>query len=291
VIEYDRTSWWKTCFALTGTALPHILGRVGMLTLFCLALFLFDEHVLKPEGFPLQPLDPLGHTVMGVALSLLIVFRTNTAFARFWEARSLWGALVNASRNLVRLGAVYAGPADELARLVAAYVVLLREQLRDNRDLEQVRHLLPGRVLERLAGVNNPASVLAGCLSEWVAGRLAEGRIDTIQAMQLEALVCALVDAQGACEKIRRTPIPFVYAALTKQVLFLYLGTLPFVLIRLGVMAPLLVTGVALGMLGIEEAGVEIEDPFWGDPNHLPLEAICATIARDTADLAGGGKG
>ncbi len=287
MIDYDRTSWWRTCFSWRGTVLPHVLPRVGMLTGFCLALYLFDELALRPLGRDLPGLDPIGHTVLGVALSLLIVFRTNSGYSRFWEARSNWGMIVNTSRNLVRMGAFYAGPADDLARLVTAYVVVLKEQLRDNRDLTTVRHLVPGRILDRLAGVNNPAQVLAGFLSEWIAGRLAAGRIDSILAARMEALVGVLVDNQGGCEKIRRTPLPFAYAALSKQVLFVYLATLPLVLVpRMHFMAPLVLMGVSLVLMGIEEAGVEIEDPFGLDPNHLPLDQICATIARDTAALA-----
>jgi putative membrane protein len=287
VIDYERTSWWRNCFSWQGTVLPHVLPRVGFLTAWCLALYLFDELVLRPAGSPLPGLEATGHTVLGVALSMLIVFRTNSSYGRFWEARSHWGMIVNTSRNLVRMGAVYAGPADDLARLVTAWVLLVKEQLRDHRDLESVRHLLPGRVLERLAKANNPAQVLATFLSEWIASRLAEGRLDTIGAGRMESLVGVLLDQQGACEKIHRTPLPFVYAALIKQILLIYLGTLPFVLVKpMGFMAPLVVMGVSLGMLGIEEAGVEIEDPFGLDPNHLALEQICTTIARDSADLA-----
>ncbi len=287
MIDYDRTSWWRTCFSWQGTTLPHVLPRAGFLTAWCLALYLLDELVLRPADSPLPGLDPTGHTVLGVALSMLIVFRTNSSYGRFWEARSHWGMIVNTSRNLVRMGAAYAGPADDLARLVTAYVLLLKEQLRDHRDLEGVRHLLPGRVLERLVKASNPAQVLAAFLSEWVATRLAEGRLDAIQAGRMEALVGVLVDQQGGCEKIRRTPLPFVYAALIKQILLIYLATLPFVLVqKMHFMAPLVLLGVSLGMLGIEEAGVEIEDPFGLDPNHLPLEQICTTIARDSADLA-----
>lgn len=80
--------------------------------------------------------------------------------------------------------------------------------------------------------------------------------------------------------------MPFVYAALIKLLLLIYLGTLPFVLIeRMGFVAPLVVVGVSIGMLGIEEAGVEIEDPFGLDLNHLALDQICAVIGRDVADL------
>jgi ion channel-forming bestrophin family protein len=289
VIDYELSAWWRTCFSFFGTVLPRILGRVGLLTGFSLSLVLLDEYVLKPQR-ELPALDQLGHSVLGVALGLLIVFRTNTSYNRFWEARSCWGMLLNCARNLVREAAVFAGPADDLARLVAAYVVAIRENLRGNRDLTPLRALVSGRVLDELKQVNNPPSHLAKLMSEWVKTRLAERRIDTYQAMQLERIICTMVDSQGACEKIRKTPLPFVYAALIKQILFLYLGTLPFVLVnKMGFAAPLVVSVVGLGILGIEEAGVEIEDPFGLDPNDLPLEAICETIARDTADLAKSG--
>jgi len=285
VIDYDRTSWWLTCFSWRGTVLPHVLPRVGLLTAFCLLLYLLDEYAL-PENH-LRKLDPLGHTVLGVALSMLIVFRTNSAHGRFWEARSHWGVIVNTSRNLVRMAAGFAPPADELARLVSAYVILVKEQLRDSRDLTCVRHLVPGRVLERLTKVNNPAQVLAGFMTEWIVTRKKAGQIDSIESTRLESLVGVLVDQQGGCEKIHRTPLPFAYAALIKQVLFVYLATLPFALVPLmGFMAPLVLMGVSLGMLGIEEAGVEIEDPFGLDSNHLPLDQICAMIGRDVTDLA-----
>jgi ion channel-forming bestrophin family protein len=110
VIDYDRTSWWRTCFSWRGTVLPHVLARVGLLTFICLVLYLLDELVLRPVGRDLPGLDPTGHTVLGVALSMLIVFRTNSAYSRFWEARSHWGMIVNTSRNLVRMGALYARP-------------------------------------------------------------------------------------------------------------------------------------------------------------------------------------
>lgn len=292
MIDYQPTNWWRTAFALHGTVLPAVLGRVGLLTGFSLALYLLAEFVLQPADLPLPALDPLGHTVLGAALGLLIVFRTNTAYGRFWEARSHWGAIVNNSRNLVRMASAYAGPCDDLARTVSAYVLAVKDGLRRQQpDLGGLRPLVPGRILGRLARANNPASLLALSLSEWVAARQAEGRLDSYQATRLEALVGGLVDAQGGCEKINRTPVPFVYAALIKQVLLVYLATLPFVLVpKMGLVAPLVVAGVALGMLGIEEAGVEIEAPFGLEPNNLALERICENIARDTADLANAGQ-
>jgi putative membrane protein len=289
MLNYDRDNWWRNCFAWPGTVLPSVLGLVGLLTAFCLVLYLVNTLVLLPNNIVFQGLDASSHTVLGIALSMLLVFRTNSSNNRFWEARSHWGMLVNTSRNLVRLGAQSAPPADDLARLTTAYVILVKEQLRDQRDLACIQHLVSGRVLERLRGVNNPAQVLASFLTGWVVSRRAERRIEEWQGARMEWLIDTLLDSQGGCEKIHRTPLPFVYATLMKQVLFVYLITLPFVLLpRMDFMAPLAVAVVALGLLGIEEAGVEVEDPFGLEPNHLPLDQICATIGRDVADLTSG---
>src|SRR5262249_11911442 len=160
--------------------------------------------------------------------------------------------------------------------------ILVREQLRDHVDLACIRPLVPGRVMARLEGVSNPASVLAGVMSEWVASRLAEGRLDAMMASPMEALVGVLVDNQGGLEELHRAPVAFVAGALIKQALLCSRGTPRCVLVpTMNFAAPLVVAGLSLGMLGIEEAGVEIEDPFALDPNHLPLEQICDKIRRD----------
>jgi putative membrane protein len=288
VIEYDRTRWWRTCLAFRGTVLPHVLGRVGILTGFCLALTVLNEYVLQQSGYPLPALDQLGHSVLGITVSLLIVFRTNSSYARFWEGRTLWGALVNGSRNLVRLGAAHAGHAEDLARLVTAYVIAIKQNLRDDRDLSAIRPLVSGVLYDEASAARNPPSVLARALSEWIRQRREAGRLDMQMAAMLERVLMDLVNAQGGCERIHITPLPFVYVGLIKELVLVYLVTLPFVLVsRMGFAAPVTVAVVSLAMFGIEDAGVEIEDPFGSGPNHLPLDVICANLARDTAQIAG----
>ncbi len=103
----------------------------------------------------------------------------------------------------------------------------------------------------------------------------------------MEELLCRLVDSQGGCEKIQKTPMPFAYVVMLKQIIVAYLLTMPLVLCeRCGWWTPLLVGIAALGLLGMEEASVEIEDPFGTDENCLNLEALTLTIARDTGQLA-----
>jgi ion channel-forming bestrophin family protein len=287
LINYNRNDWWRTCLAWRGTVLPHVLARVGLLTAFCLGLCFLNTYLRDFNGAGLPALDQLGHSVLGVAMSLLIVFRTQSSNGRFWEARTLWGALVNNSRSVVRIGAVYAGPADDLARIVAAYVLAIKQTLRDDRDLSELRPLLTGAQFDQLKEARNPPSVVARFMSEWVRRRQKEGRLDPITAMAMEGVIVELVAAQGGCERIHLTPLPFVYAGLIKQLLLVYLVTLPFVLIPpMSFAAPLVEAVVSFAMLGIEEAGVEIEDPFGVDPNHLSIEQICQGIARDAARLA-----
>jgi putative membrane protein len=258
VIDYDRSAWWRTMFSFHGTVLPAVLGRVGLLTGLSLFLCVLDEYVLTSYGAPLPTLDQLGHVVLGTALGLFIVFRTNSSFARFWEARSHWGGLINSSRNLVRVAAAYAGPADDLARLVAAYAMSLKQVLRNSRDFSETRGLLPAVLFEKLAKADDPPGLLARAMSDWIHAKLVSGAVMPAQAKRLEELVCSLVEFQGGCEKIHRTPMPFVYASLIKQILFVYLASLPFVLVaKMG---------------------------FAFDPNAIPLEGICQRIASNVAE-------
>ncbi|HVX63150.1 MAG TPA: bestrophin family ion channel [Pirellulales bacterium] len=286
MIEYQAESWLRTTLAFRGAVLPQVLGRVGLLTGFCLLLCLLDDYVFERYAYPLPSLDQLGHTVLGVAMSMLIVFRTNSSNNRYWDGRTFWGALVNGSRNLARMASRFSPPADDLARLISAYAIAVRETLRGTFETRCIASLVPGRLASRAATASNPPSILAAAISDWINERRIDGRIDGFQALAMEQTLNAMVDAQGGCERIQKTPLPFVYVTLIRQLLLIYLASLPFVLVgRMGYAAPLVVAVVSFGMLGIEEAGAEIERPFGVDPNCLPLEQICTTIARDAALL------
>jgi len=292
MITYDRHNWFRLILRYRGTVLPRVLGRVAavaslslMLTVLKLDVFPIVEERLKWD-IVIPSLDPIGHTVLGVALSMLIVFRTTSSNSRYWEGRSHWGMLVNHSRSLVRIAQVWAGPADDLARLVAAYVLSVKQTLRDDLNLEELAHYLPGSLFEKVRSVGNPPTRLARAMEDWVHEKHVTGKIDTRTAQLMSNSITIMVDQQGGCEKIHKTPLPFIYASLIKLSVTLYVFSLPFVLIeKVGFAAPAIAALVALGMLGIEEAGVEIEDPFGLEPNDLPLEQICTTIARDTAQL------
>lgn len=289
MIEYDRYSWWATVLSLRGSALPRALGRVLTFAAYTAVIQLaidvgtyldwFNEHKYLS-------LDPVAHAVLGSLLGFLIVFRMNGSNNRYWEGRSHWGMLINTSRNLVRAGVAHTDSGAELAGLVTGYVIVLRQSLRGSRDLEEAAVYLPDDVLANAERYGNQPTAVAAAISAWIARQHRAGVLDTVLVRHLEDLLCKMVNAQGGCEKIQKTPLPFVYVSMIKQLILAYLLTLPLVLAdRCGWWSPLLMAVVSLGLLGMEEASVETEDPFGRDENCLDLETFTLTIARDCGQL------
>lgn len=285
MIPYEPKSWLKLTFHIHGSVIPRILGRIGFLILLTLIALAIKDSLPDPARF-FRGFKPLGHTLIGVAIGLLIVFRTNASYDRYWEGRKLWGSIINISRNLVRGAAVHLHDARDLANLVSAYALALKQHLRNDKNLSEIEELVSPELFQRASATANPPSIIALAMSRWIQHHQSHGRLDTITAQGLEIQVRLLLDQQGGCERILRTPIPFAYAVHIKQLVMLYLVTLPFVMVaEMEWVALPLVGVISFGLLGIEEAGVEIEDPFGDDPNDLPIEAMCATIGRDVIAL------
>ena len=214
----------------TATIIPRVAARVGVLA---------AAHRRGPRwpgsAFPsfaeaLKLFKPLGHTLLGVALGLLIVFRNNCSYDRYWEGRKLWGGIVNTSRNLVRGAAAFVGGAADLADLVAAYALALKQHLRGDKDLTEIQALVPPACSTTAVASAQPAA-RPGVPHEPVDRRPAGRRDDRLDHGAVAGgNVRGLLDNQGGCERILRTPIPFAYAVHIQQMLLLYLVTLPFML-------------------------------------------------------------
>ena len=282
MIVYEPKDWLTVMCSVRGTVISQVFERLWWIVLIAVGAWVLHEREFLPVSLT-RPFKPIGHTLLGVALGLLIVFHNNCAYDRYWEGRKLWGAIVNTSRNLMRGAEVYAGPSPEVSRLVVAYAYALKQRLRNEKDLAEIADLVGEVEFSKLSASENAPSLLAYRMSQWILDKQTVGRIDSVTAQSLESLVRMLLDNQGGCERILRTPIPFAYAVHIKQMLTLYLVTLPFALVGEMSWAAIPTTAViAFGMIGIEVAGTEIEDPFGTDDNDLPLEAICATIRKDS---------
>jgi len=292
MIEYDRQNWVKAVFSFRGTALRRAGGRVLVLTLYAIAVQgayealqeFYPNHVHAIFG-----LDPRQHAVLGSLLGFLIVFRMNASNNRYWEGRSNWGQIINASRNLVRVGVAHTPEGAELADLVAGYVICLRRSLQGNMDMLETDVFLPDDLRKQAERFGNPPTAVAFAMSAWIEREYRQGQLDSSLVRHMEDQLSKIVDAQGSCEKIRKTPLPFVYVVMIKQLILVYLLTLPFAVGNdCGWWSPVVMAIVSLGLFGMEEASVETEDPFGTDENCLDMLTYTLTIARDTGQMAAG---
>lgn len=276
MIQYDPHSW-RELFDLRGTMLAAISRRGGTVLLWSALVTILHfkwRHLAVPET---------AHSLLGPALSLLLVFRTNASYDRFWEGRKLWGSIVNISRNITRLARVYLAKEPHLVqrilRLVMAFPYAAMGELRGQRSLGPVaQDLGPESAQALLKAQHTPAAVAREITLALDEARHA-GLISDIIMTSIDQNAQALVDCIGACERIHKTPLPFAYVVHLRRALALYCFTLPFALLsRFGWETIAIASLISTVLLGIEEVGVEIEDPFGIDDNDLPLESICAGI-------------
>jgi putative membrane protein len=283
VIQYDGKSFLSTVFRLHGSVLPVLVPRIVIVGVIgAVSAFAYDEWRVA--------IPTIAHTLVGVALGLLLVFRTNASYDRYWEGRKLFGALNNRSRDLVRQSLAYVSGDDaegrhlrsEVQRLVCVFYALLRQLLRGERELSAVAALTPS---EKAA--LEPIAVRPTLVVMWLTERLATAhrreRLSPEALRLMDQNLTAMVDAWGGAERILRTPIPFAYAQHIKAFLALFCASAPFAMVQtMGWYTPLAAAVLAFGLFGIEEIGVEIEDPFGHDPNDLPLDAMNERVVIDT---------
>ena len=271
----------ESWMAVRGTVIAGIAPEVIAITV--LSSGVVGLHAL---GWG-PPISPLAHSIVGIALGMLLVFRTNVSYDRYWEARRRWSGLASAARNLVRAAAPLEGGRD-LAGLVAGYVHALQHHLRGQESWRPLRRWLPEATIRRICTSEHPPLAMTRQITDWLWLAEARGTLHPERSRSLEGYVAQLIDHQSACERIANTPVPFAYMTHVRQLLVLYIATLPLaVATDLGPWTIPAVALVAFGLLGIDRAGREIEDPFGDDPNDLPMGELAEAIARDVALLAG----
>jgi len=288
MIDYDPHRWSDHFLDIRGSMVREILGRVTACVLWS-ALVVFAHK----KGFAVAIPSTL-HSLIGLALGLLLVFRTNASYDRFWEGRKLWGGMVNETRNLIRSARSWFGDADpdllrQLTHWTAAFPIASMHYLRGvTLDLAKELPELPPAHAHQITQTEHPVLAVSDRLSHCLAEAMRRGHISDIARTSIDQNITLLIDYHGGCERIRKTPLPFAYVVHLRRALTLYCFTLPFALVdTFGWTTVLDTLLVAYIFFGIEEIGVEIEGPFGVDDNDLPLEAICRTIRHNVYQLAG----
>ncbi|MGD9724190.1 MAG: bestrophin family protein [Pirellulales bacterium] len=279
MIPYERGAWIRLLFATHGSLARAVLGRVltfGGLALAVCAVDQFTHHSIRlPVGF---------HEIAGVIIGLILAFRTNTAYARFWEGRTLWGGIVNASRGLAMTVTNHAGldeaESREFRSWIVAFAFATRCRLRGLPEVTDAASVLAPDDYQRLKVAPHPAVFCANELSRRIADLVERQALNPMLATVAEGRLATLIDCLGGCERILKTPTPLGYILLMERGVFLYLVTLPAGLVgRLGWLTPVVTVGVAYLVLMIEAIGNELDNPFGTEPSDIPLDHICGNLA------------
>lgn len=283
MIDYEGRNWLGIITRVHGSVLPRLLPRAlfgaGMGALAAWAHQAHELHVA-----------PMAHTMIGVALGLLLVFRTNASYDRYWEGRRLLGNVVIRTRDLVRQAAGWL-PGEERASsrkrvrdLACAYFRAVAQALRSEGDDGTFAPLLPDDVRERIAGhAARPQAVMAE-LTRSIDALRKSGALTDTQQLVMDQNLTVMTDALAGCERILKTPVPFAYAQHIKLFVVLFCYTAPFTMSdAMGWYTPVAAFLLCIALIGIDEIGVEIEDPFGRDANDLPLDQMAASLEKVTA--------
>jgi putative membrane protein len=284
----EKLLWLRLAFQLRGSVIPSISRRVIGSGLFGVLISL--AYALKlPVSQP-----SLGGVVPSIVLGLLLVFRTNTAYERFWEGRKCWGILVINVRNLSRqicTSVAESEPGDRekkiyALRLLVAFAVATKLHLRGEPVNAELGELLSSNQYFKLKTMNNPPLEIAFWIGDYLQQQAKRKALDSYLLPHLQQLLNNMIEGFTGCERILKTPMPLAYAIHLKQLLLLYCLLVPFQLVKeLGFWTGPIVALISFTLFGIEAIGIEIENPFGYDANDLPLDAICGTMKRNIEDL------
>lgn len=292
--KVKNKNWFKFALQLKGSVILAVYKHV-----IVLGIFGFLISVLYYLKFPVsQPI--LGSVIPSIVLGLLLVFRTNTAYDRFWEGRRLWGSLVNDSRTLAwQIGVIInelepEDRAKKLAamRLIPILLVSIKAHLRselDNSELEELMSMSQSNAQRlQLKTINNKPLQIVKWIGDYIQQQHQRGVnfLHYNHVAILQSNLKSITDSIGGCERILRTPLPLAYVIHLKQLVLIYCILLPFQLVKdLGWWTGIFVSLISFTLLGIEEIGIEIENPFGYDENDLPLDTICNTVKQDIEEL------
>lgn len=247
-------------------------------------LDLSDDHRLKNIS--------VMHTTLSFVISMLLVFRTNSAYDRWWEGRKLWGALVNNSRNLsMKLQALIREdkPAERrfFATMIPNYAFVLRDHLRNTLHHNELHENDMFSTKELNEQQHNP-NYMAKKIYERVTKLEREGVISPTELLYLNNELASFTDICGACERIKNTPIPLSYSTFIKKFIFFYIMSLPISLVfSLGYYCIPVVVFIFYVLTSLEIIAEEIEEPFGHDDNDLPMDTMSKNIRKAVYQIWG----
>lgn len=281
----NSTKQWSSLVSFKGALIKKLMSGMFFIILLTVALCLL--HTAYPEyNLHLSAALP-GY--MGAALGLLLVFRNNTAYDKWWEARKEMGALVNTSRNLgITINGILPPDNEDknaIAKLTIGFVFALKEHLRSGVNMEELKDLEKDDY-EKVAKAAHKPNVIVNLMMNKIEHLYLEKYITDIQQYLLAKHINGLIDILGKCERIRNTPIPMAYGFLLKFFIIIYVVILPLGLMQeLGWWSIPLVMMLYYILMSIVLTAEEIEEPFGRDLNDLPMDQLAVNIKKNIEEI------
>jgi putative membrane protein len=291
MINYNPKNWFSLVthayskqVMRTLTPALVILGAFTALVSY-LMIAVFELHEAE-----FQPTIAM-HSLLGIVLGLFLVFRTNSAYDRWWEGRRLWGSLVNSTRNMaLKFNSIIGSDADERrwwSMMIPNFVIATKEGLRQGVHMQELEFPDDASAKEIEASKHRP-NIISSLMYRRMNDLYKKGKVTGDQLINLDKEQKDLIDCMGACERIRNTPIPYSYSMYIKKFIFIYLATLPFAFVTsTGYMTIPIVVIISYVLLSVELIAEEIEDPFGRDVNDLPTDELCGKIRDNVREILG----
>lgn len=272
-------------------SIPLLLRHIGPELLI---LLIYDTSITVAYvvgGMKWVAISELPITLFGTAIGLMLTLRNNAAYGRWWEARTLWGAVVNHSRSFTRSVLAMVDDRSEqqaLIRLQIAYVHALRLHLLKADPEDTVAPLLPAEVWNRARAAANRPAALQMIMADDLHAAARRGLIDSIRLAALNTVLSDLANAQGGLERIRNTPLPRHYAQLPRVFTLVYCLLLPLGLVAdLHALTPIGSTIVSFMFLALGRTGQDLEEPMTGSVHDVPMRNITTVIETDLLNAIG----
>lgn len=285
MIVRPHEHWLRRLFVWHGSVLEKIYTRLLLNFLLSIAVIFFLPWY---ETLGIR-LTVAPFSILGVAIAIFLGFRNSTSYARFNEARILWGQLMISNRSLLReTSSLGLSERDKLVNLQIAFSHCLRLTLRHRPVQDALEKWLTKETAAQVARTHSPCNAILMLMGEWLAQRRTQGEISDLLWASLNNQLTELSALLAGCERIATTPLPFAYSLILHRTVYCFCIMLPFALVGdLHYMTPFVSVFISYTFISLDTLAEELEDPFGTEDNDLPLDALCNNLEIDLREMTG----
>ncbi len=289
-----KQNWFEIALSLEGSVVKTILPTILIFTFFTTFVCLVRFFVPRSD-FIVHIGDLVGNVVYSLVLGLLLVFRTNTSYDRFWDGRKSLGIIVVNIRNLARY--IKLTIPEKLTEekeaklavfnLLIAFAIATKLQLRGEKPNAELKKRLNAKQAQEIDSAKRMSLQITLWIGEYLQSQLDRGVIDTVQKMEMNNSLNNMIEGLTSCERIVSTPLPIAYRIYLKRLILIYCFALPFNIIeKMQWWTIPVVAIISFILLGLEQVGKELENPFLYGKNDIPIDKLCANVATDVETIA-----